>query len=76
MVEQIDDMIANPDRARSGYVQGKGRHKGQKVKLLIGQDGHWIKLDETRRIIAVSNRHLPFWHKENDHEEIIAPLEE
>lgn len=74
--EQIDDLIANPDRARSGYVQAKGRRKGEKIRLLTGQDGYWVKLDDMGHVIAASNRHLPLKHKENDHEEIIGPLEE
>lgn len=73
--KQIDDIIAMPDRTRSGYVQAKGRRKGEKIRLFTGQDGHWVKVDEAGRVIASSNRHLPLKHKENDPGEIIEPLE-
>ena len=72
--EQIDDIIANPDRGRSGYVGAKRRRKGERIRLFTGEDGHWVKLDEAGRVIAASNRHLPLRHKENDPGEIIEPL--
>ena len=72
--EQIDNIIANPDRGRSGYVGAKGKRKGERIRLFTGEDGHWVKLDEAGRVIAASNRHLPLRHKENDPGEIIEPL--
>ena len=74
-VEQIDDIIANPRPDLSGFVEGRGRRKGQDVRLLTGQDGHWVKLDENGNVIATSNRNLPLSHKENDPGDIIRPQE-
>lgn len=74
-VEQIDDIIANPRPDQSGFVQGRGRRKGQNVRLLTGQDGHWVKLDENGNVIATSNRNLPLRDDENDPGAIIRPLE-
>lgn len=73
---QIDDIINNPIPALSGYLAGRGRQRGKKVTLLTGQDGHWVKIDEDGRVFAVSNRHLPLNHNENDPGEITTPLEE
>jgi hypothetical protein len=74
-VEQIDDIIANPRPDLSGFVEGRGRLKGQDVRLLTGQDGHWVKLDGDGNVRATSNRNLPLSHKENDPGEIIRSLE-
>lgn len=74
-VEQIDEIIASPRPELSGFVEGRGRLKGQDVKLLTGQDGHWVKLDEDGNVRATSNRNLPLNHKENYPGEIIRPLE-
>lgn len=74
-VEQIDDIIANPRPELSGFVEGRGRQKGKDVRLLTGQDGHWVKLDENDNVIATSNRHLPLRDDENDPGAIIRPLE-
>ncbi|HCE71207.1 hypothetical protein KQ247_01035 [Ruegeria pomeroyi] len=74
-VEQIDDIIANPRAELSGFVEGRGRRKGQDVRLLTGPDGHWVKLDEDGNVIATSNRNLPLRNDENDPGAIIRPLE-
>ncbi|WP_370399777.1 phage minor head protein [Sulfitobacter sp. JB4-11] len=74
-VEQIDDIIANPRPDLSGFIEGRGRLKGQDVRLLTGPDGHWVKLDENGNVFATSNRNLPLNHNENDPGEIIRPLE-
>lgn len=74
-VEQIDEIIANPRPELSGFVEGRGRRKGQDVRLLTGPDGHWVKLDEDGNVIATSNRNLPLRDDENDPGAIIRPLE-
>jgi SPP1 gp7 family putative phage head morphogenesis protein len=74
-VEQIDEIIANPRPELSGFVEGRGRRKGQDVRLLTGSDGHWVKLDKDGNVIATSNRNLPLRDDENDPGAIIRPLE-
>lgn len=74
-VEQIDEIIANPRPELSGFVEGRGRRKGQDVRLLTGPDGHWVKLDKDGSVIATSNRNLPLRDGENDPGAIIRPLE-
>ncbi|MDO5622126.1 MAG: hypothetical protein Q4G24_11730 [Paracoccus sp. (in: a-proteobacteria)] len=73
--EQIDDIIANPRLDLSGFILGRGRLKGQDIKLLTGHDGHWVKIDEDGNIFATSNRNLSLKHDENDPDAIIKPLE-
>lgn len=74
-LEQIDEIIANPRRDLSGFVEGRGRYKGQDMTLLTGQDGHWVLLDPDGNVIAVSNRNVPLGDNENTPREIIRPLE-
>ena len=74
-VEQIDDIIANPRPELSGVVDGIGRYRGQDMTLLTGQDGHWVVLDPSGNVIAVSNRNVPLGDNENTPREIIRPLE-
>lgn len=74
-VEQIDDIIANPRPDQSGFIEGRGRYKGQDMTLLTGQDGHWVVLDPDGNVVAVSNRNVPLRDNENLPREIIRPLE-
>ena len=73
--EQIDDIIANPRPDLSGFVEGRGRYKGQDMTLLPGQDGYWVVLDPDGNVVAVSNRNIPLGDNENIPREIIRPLE-
>ena len=73
-VEQIDDIIANPNRELSGFVKGFGLRKGEVVRLLTGADGHWAKLDKDGNVFATSNRNLPLRVDENYPGEVIRPL--
>ncbi|WP_188129134.1 hypothetical protein [Lutimaribacter pacificus] len=73
--EQIDDIIANPRPDLSGFVEGRGRYKGQDMTLLTGQDGHWVLLDPDGNVIAVSNRNVQLGDNENTPRDIIRPLE-
>ena len=74
-VEQIDDIIDNPNPEQSGFIEGRGVHRGQNVRLLTGQDGHWVKLDKDGNVFATSNRNLPLRDDENEPGTIIRPLE-
>ncbi|MCE8511035.1 hypothetical protein KBY28_21550 [Ruegeria pomeroyi] len=74
-VEQIDDIIANPRPDLSGFIEGRGRYKGEEMTLLTGRDGHWLVLDPSGNVVATSNRNLPLRDDENDPATIIRPLE-
>jgi len=74
--EQIDEIIKYPVWGLSGYIEGKGPYKGTRIKVLTGIDGHWVKINESGKIIQMSNRRRPLWDKENDSGEIIEPLEQ
>ena len=74
-VEQIDDIIVNPNPEQSGFIEGRGVRRGQDVKLLTGPDGHWVKIDEEGNVLATSNRNLPLRDNENEPGTIIRPLE-
>ena len=74
-VKQIDDIISNPRPDQSGFVKGRGRLKGQEVRLLTAADGHWVKLDQEGNVRATSNRNLPLRDDENYPGEVIRPLE-
>lgn len=73
--EQIDGIIANPNRDLSGAIRGFGHYKGQEMTLLTGRDGHWVILNPDGEVVAVSNRNVPLRATENDPQEIIRPLE-
>ena len=45
------------------------------MTLLTGPDGHWVVLDPSGNVVAVSNRNVPLGDNENTPREIIRPLE-
>lgn len=73
-VEEIDGIISDPNRDRSGVIRGFGPYKGKEMTLLTGQDGHWVILNPDGEVVATSNRNVPLRSPENDPQEIIRPL--
>lgn len=73
--EQIDQIIENPNRELSGYIEGRRGFRGQEMRLLVGEDGHWVILAPDGGIVAMSNRNRPLADTENDLETVIRPLE-
>lgn len=73
--EQIDAIIDNPNPELSGYVAGRQGFRGQEMRLLVGDDGHWVILAPDDGIVAMSNRNRPLRDSENDLETIVRPLE-